>query len=205
VPKALKQLPGCIGAACTYYLTAFETGRSNTIDNVLETASGGHQVDVNNNTVDGDEVTYAFDADANEFSDLSGVTLGTDGGTSYFKTLFDTYDLSFNGVSHLAWTGSNVQSYGHYSSGVGDQRTLNNTVNVIQGGSCESLDNCTGNREPGLFHDVVYEQNGDGSIWYRWDNYIISDTGEIARHSAFSNVTSGAVFKRRLLALAERC
>jgi hypothetical protein len=32
---ALRQLPGCIGAACDYYLTGYETARSNTRDNML--------------------------------------------------------------------------------------------------------------------------------------------------------------------------
>ena len=58
---ALRQLPGCVGSACAYNLTSFETGRSNTQDGMKEIARDGHQVDVNNNGVAGDRVEGAFD------------------------------------------------------------------------------------------------------------------------------------------------
>ncbi|MFA6004818.1 MAG: FecR family protein, partial [Elusimicrobiota bacterium] len=93
---ALRQLPGCIGAACSYYLTGYETARSNTTDNMLEVTSGGHQVDVNNNGVAADAVTEAFDPATDRYVSLAA-------GQSFYKTLFNDYSLKFNGVEHGKW------------------------------------------------------------------------------------------------------
>ena len=50
------------------------------------------------------------------------------------------------------------------------------------------------------FHDVVYASNGDGSIWEKYDSYVISDEGKVARTSDFAAVGfSGANFKTALL------
>ncbi|PCI36956.1 MAG: hypothetical protein COB53_07900 [Elusimicrobia bacterium] len=206
---ALRQTAGCVDTACEFFMRSFRTGYSNTTDNVLETASGGHLVDINNNGVAGDDVTAAFDSNANDF-----VTLAAN--QPFFTTLFDTEDISFNGVSHGSWVSGvgayafgagtgcvgagcgGVQSYGD-AIGAGDQRTLTTVVSIISGASCSSLDECTGNREEGLFHDIVYRQNGTGTIWDKFENYVILDDGTIVPHSAFAGVTGGADFKARLL------
>ncbi|MCR4293991.1 MAG: hypothetical protein NUW21_00540, partial [Elusimicrobia bacterium] len=52
----------------------------------------------------------------------------------------------------------------------------------------------------GIFHDVVYASNGDGSIWEKYDSYVISDEGKIARTSDFAATGfSGQSFKETLL------
>lgn len=226
--QALRQTSGCISTACEWWITDYRMAYSNTQDTVLETVSGGHLVDVNNNQVSGDEVTFAFDSNANNFVQVSAPTAdtaaanpGRNGNTPFFTTIYDTENLTFNGVSHGSWVsgvgaynaaagGANctadgvgfgcggVQSYGN-SSGTGDQRTVTTVVSLISGASCSSLDRCTGNRDTGLFHDIVYRQNGAGTIWDKFDNYVILDDGTIVPHSAFSGVTSGADFKARLL------
>jgi len=198
---ALRQLPGCIGAACTWYLTGYQTAWSNTTDVVLETASGGHQVDVNNNADNDDNVTSAFDPGANDFVSLSA-------GTQFWTTLFDTYDLKFNNVTHTSWVsavgnftgaqGTGIQSMGG-TDGTGDNRTVTNVVSIISGGNCVTKDNCTGNREAGKFHDIIYRQNAGGTVWDKFDNYIINDEGKVAEHSDFAGITSGAAYKARLL------
>jgi hypothetical protein len=225
---ALRQTAGCIGNPCEYWISSYRMGYSNTQDNVLETVGGGHLVDVNNNQVAGDEVTFAFDPVSNNFVTVSAGTTddaasnaARNANTSFWKTLYDTESLTFNGVSHGSWVsgvgsynaaagGANcdangvgygcggVQSYGN-SSGTGDQRTVTTVVSIISGASCSTLDKCTGNRDAGLFHDIVYRQNGTGTIWDKFDNYVILDDGTIVPHSAFAGVTSGADFKARLL------
>lgn len=202
---ALRQLPGCIGSACTWFLTGYQTAYSNTTDVVLETVSNGHQVDVNNNGVAGDEVAFSFDTNTNSFVQLPGVTncvkngVCADGGTAFFSTLFDTYNLAFNGVTHTGWTGANIQSMGHNFTGAGDQRTMNNVVSIVASPNCATIDECTGNREPGLFHDIIYRKNAGGTIWDKFDTYVIDDNGKVSSHSDFANLTTGAQFKARLL------
>ncbi|TPW22102.1 MAG: hypothetical protein FD126_21 [Elusimicrobia bacterium] len=198
---ALRQLPGCIGAQCTWWLTGFQTAWSNTQDVVLETASGGHMVDVNNNADGDDNVTKAFDPAVNDFVTLPAAT-------PFFTTLFDTYSLKFNNVVHTSWVsavgnftgvlGTGIQSMGG-TDGAGDNRTVTNVVNLVSAPNCATLDECTGNREPGKFHDIIYRKNGAGTIWDKFDNYIIDDNGKIANHSDFANITNGADYKRRLL------
>ena len=214
---ALRQLPGCIGAPCQYYLTGYQTSWSNTTDSVVENASDGHQVDLNNNNVSGDEVSSAFDPAINGFTsvntgtaDTAAANPGKNANTPFFFTLFDKYDLKFNNVIHTSWVpsssitawngtaGTGIQSMGN-SSGTGDQRTVNNVVSIIRSPNCDTLDTCTGNREPGYFHDIIYRKNGTGTIWDKFDNYIIDDNGTIAKQSDFGGITSGAQYKRRLL------
>lgn len=212
---ALRELPGCIGAQCTWWLTGYQTAYSNTQDAVVETVSGGHQVNVNGNGVAGDEVAFAFDTNKNDFTRLPGVTecvkngVCADGGTAFFTTLFDTYRLTFNGILHTGWdsnvgnftgvAGTGIQSMGHNFTGANDQRALNNVVSLVSSPNCATLDECTGNREPGKFHDIIYRKNAAGTIWDKFDNYIIDDNGNIAEHSDFSSLTTGAQFKARLL------
>ncbi|OGR58247.1 MAG: hypothetical protein A2X36_13315 [Elusimicrobia bacterium GWA2_69_24] len=188
---AFQQLPGCVGAACQFYLTEYETGRSNTIDNVLENASGGVQRDVNNNADATDDVASFFDPARNDFS-------GVAPGVPFFKTIYPTYALKFNGVSHLSW------NYGGVIAGFTSQNQVAdvNAVGLVQGANCDTLDNCTGNRDPGFFHDIVYEATGGlggGAVWDKWDSYVIDDEGKVAKHSDFANITSGADYKERLL------
>ncbi|MFA6030151.1 MAG: FecR family protein [Elusimicrobiota bacterium] len=225
---ALRQVPGCVGAPCDYWVTDFKTGYSNTQDSVVETASGGHLVDLNNNQVSGDEVTFAFDAAKNDYASVSAPTADTAGAnpgrnanTSFWAALYDTYSLAYNGQNHNTWTsavgaynaaagGANctaggvgfgcggVQSMGD-SNGVGDQRTVNNVTSVLRSPNCDTLDNCTGYRDSGLFHYIIYSKNGDGSKWDKYDTYVIDDAGKVAPFSAFSGATSGSAYKATLL------
>ncbi|MFA5140010.1 MAG: FecR family protein [Elusimicrobiota bacterium] len=93
---AFKQVPGCVGSPCQYYITSYEVGRSNTQDNVLENASGGHQVDLNSNVAADDDVAFAFDPSQNEYVDVPN-------GTAFYGTLYDTYALKYNGIAHTEW------------------------------------------------------------------------------------------------------
>ncbi|MBI5883856.1 MAG: FecR domain-containing protein [Elusimicrobia bacterium] len=69
---ALRQLAGGADSAPEYYLKAFETGRSNTKDSMVELAAGGHQVDVNNNLSNNDNVTSLYNPVTGAFDDVTG-------------------------------------------------------------------------------------------------------------------------------------
>jgi len=80
---ALRQMGGRADAAPEYFLTAFETGRSNTRDSMLEKAEGGHLVDVNHNVGGADDDGALFDPVTDRFEDVTG--------RAVFTTLYDRY------------------------------------------------------------------------------------------------------------------
>lgn len=187
---ALRQVSGCIAAACDYFLTSYDTGRSNTVDKVVETASGGHQVDVNNNLEARDAVTAAFDPATDRWVSLNVSNPGGVGNEKFYQTLFDNYSIKFNDVVHQSWTGSNIQNT--YAD-----VTYTNVTTVQYEPSC-APPNCTYTEE-GVQHQIVYAENAGGAIWEKYDNYIISDEGKIAKLSDFSGITSGSAYKTTLL------
>jgi hypothetical protein len=216
---ALRELPGCIGSACQYYLTGYDTGRSNGIDNMLEVASGGHPIDVNNDGNAADAVTSAFNPLMNQFISLRVPNAGGSGNQSYFQTLFDYDKLTFDGVPHGGWVpaggvtpydgtlGTGVQNYGaQINSGAVAIDMGNPTAGSYSPSSLTTLQNppacappnCTYN-DAGLEHQVVYAANGDGSVWEMYDNYIISDAGKVATTAAFTGLTSGSAYEQTLL------
>ena len=99
---ALRQLGGGLGTAPAYFLTGFETGRSNTRDSAVEVAQGGHLVDVNNNADPADNVAFFYDAVTDRYIDAVG--------KSVFQTLFDRYGFYLNGGLKYGWT-NNITSY----------------------------------------------------------------------------------------------
>lgn len=188
---ALRQLGGCLGATgCDYFMTSYETARSNTIDNMVELASGGHQVNVNANADPDDDVTVVYDRGTDTWVSITAAT-------PFWQTLYDTYNLTFNGVSHDSWNqpGGDVQSY--------LPAALPSRVQVTslqEAPNCAPPD-CTYS-ESGVIHQVIYNSNGavnNHSVWEKYDNYIISDEGKIAKTSDFNGITTGAQFKQTLL------
>jgi len=187
---ALRQLPGCINSPCNYFLTGYETARSNTQDNMLEITSGGHQVDVNNNGYAADAVTAAFDPATDQF-----VTLAAN--QPFYKTLFDNYRLTFNGVEHSKWAPFGASNITKTQANVAGGVAYTYTTQLVYPPTC-GPPNCTYD-EAGIMHSVVYAENGDGSIWERYDNYIISDEGKIANTVDFAGFSSGTSYKQTLL------
>lgn len=193
---ALRQISGCIDAACSYFMTSYRTGRSNTQDAMLEVASGGHQVDVNNNVITAaggnaqDDVTAAYDPASASF-----IPLAT--GRPFFTTLYDNYNLTFNGVSHQSWAGTNIQNMVKTDALA---PVFTNVTTVQSSPACAPPD-CTYNEiGEGIFHDVVYASNVAGDVWEKYDSYVISDAGKIAKASDFSATGFGGTsFKQTLL------
>ena len=198
---ALRQIPGCADAACAYFLTSYKTGRSNTTDAMLEVASGGHLVDVNNNGVAADAVYAAYDPAKAAYVPLNVPTPGGLGNQPFFQTLFNNYNLTFNGVSHQSWTQSaaGLAQPGANITNTTTDLAYTNVTTVKNMPGCSPPD-CTYNElGDGLFHDVVYSADGTGAIWEKYDSYVISDAGKIARTSDFSTGFGGAAFKQNLI------
>ena len=211
---ALRELPGCIGNPCPYYLTGYDTGRSNTVDNMLEVTSGGHQVDVNNNGVAADLVSAAFDPGTNQVTALSVPNPGGVGNQSFYHTLYNNYSLTFNGVEHGKWTPAagaiytGAEAYNVVGCTVGQPciRNMDADLNQASGGSYTTVQSppacappdCTYN-EAGVEHQVVYAVNNGGDVWEKYDNYIISDEGHVANTADFAGSYSGAWYKQTLM------
>jgi hypothetical protein len=194
---ALRQIGGCIGALCQYNLISYRTGRSNTQDNMLEVAGGGHQIDVNNNGVAGDAVSAAYDPASASFISLNLPNPGGVGNQPFFQTLYNTYNLTFNGVSHQSWAPAGaVVNIQNTTTDV----TYTNLTTVQKAPACAPPD-CTYNEiGEGIFHDVVYASNVAGDVWEKYDSYVINDAGKIAKTSDFSATGfSGTSFKQTLL------
>lgn len=185
---ALRQVSGCIGAACDYFLLSYDTGRSNTLDSVVEAASGGHQVDVNNNGEASDAVTAAFDPATDRWVSLAA-------GQPFYQTLFNDYSIKFNGVTHQSWASARLG--GADIRNTTTDVSYNNVTTVQFAPSCAPPD-CTYTEE-GVLHQVVYSADVTGALWEKYDNYIISDEGRIANLSDFAGVTSGSQYKTSML------
>ncbi|MFA6030147.1 MAG: FecR family protein [Elusimicrobiota bacterium] len=191
---ALRQLPGGLDAAPDYFLTGFETGRSNTLDSLRETASGGHLVDVNNNAELTDDVAQFFDAEHDRYLDAEG--------HSVWQTLFDRYGFYLNGKLKYGWSGTDIGSYAEAVSAssndplTGAALTSANAYLDDSGSlSLRTVNTTFPNAD--RVHQRVYESYSDGSS-ISWDNYIIDDQGVVARSSVFEGL-SGASFRSRLL------
>lgn len=104
VSEALRAVSGTAGAAPGRTLTAYESVRSNGPDVVLETADGGHQVNLNGNADGADDVAAAFDPVTGAFRDAVGTTA--------WRSLFDHWGLYVNGRLAAGWTGNNIQTSG---------------------------------------------------------------------------------------------
>lgn len=177
---ALRQLGGTPQTPA-WYLTSYQTGRSNTIDSVEENASGGHPVDVNGNLDTTDDVSSYFDSASDKYVSVTG---------SFYKNLFDYYSIKYNGTQTYAWAPNspNVQSY--LSSDI--------TTSIYGGNSSYTIDSSF---PDGTFlHDRIKETYGSaGDEYTQYDNYIIDNDGNVASVNDFTGVTSGPQYREALL------
>ncbi|MBI3549383.1 MAG: FecR domain-containing protein [Elusimicrobia bacterium] len=205
---ALRQIQGAPFTAPEYFLTQYQTARSNTIDNVVETATGGHLVDVNNNGIAADAQTAVYNPGTNGIVTLSVPNPGGVGNDKFFTTIFDNYALSFNGVNHIA-KATNVGAYvptldvngfpvynaGNVTGAQGSTQLTNTfTTSIVTAPNCQDVNNCTGFPDGTNLHMIVYSENGGGTIWDKFDNYIISDDGKLAKQSDFAGLSQGPSF-----------
>lgn len=192
---ALRYLNGKTGSAPDYYVTSFETGRSNTIDSIQETGTGGHLV---NTPLAEDTVLY--DPGSNSFQTVAA-------GAGFWQTLFNNYSYRVNGAEKYGWQPAagvtDITAYDYTATGF-NTRILGGAG--LGGVTCATLACEQTNRpsavtQPGgadKLHDraTISYSNGSYEIY---DSYIISDEGEIASPRDFGGVTNGATYKSTLL------
>ncbi|MFH1368370.1 MAG: FecR family protein [Elusimicrobiota bacterium] len=177
---ALRDLNGKIDTAPEYYLLAYETGRSNTLDKIEEQASGGHLVDVNNNTPTDDDVTSYYNADTDTFETV-------DTGRVFYQPLFNNYTYKINSNEKISW---------EPKSGITNIQSALDLKYTYAGQVM-----WTGTEWPSgtnVMNQRINVYYGDGT-WEKWDNYIINDEGQTASKSDFNNITTGADYKAELL------
>lgn len=183
---ALRQLSGSVDTAPTYWLTSFETGRSNTKDSMVEVAQGGHPVDVNNNADATDDVAFFYNGAKDKYESVAG--------RSVFQTLYDKYGFYVNGSLKYGWTGNNIQQYSDTVAASNNDPITG--AALAQALPARSVSTTFPNSDQ--IHQVIYESYSDGT-YIKWDNYIINDDGKIATISDFQGPTSGVSYKEKLL------
>lgn len=191
---ALRYLNGKVGTAPDYFITAFETGRSNTIDRVQENGAGGHLVST---TLTQDTVVY--DPGSNTFSTVAS-------GASMWKTLFDNYSYKINGTEKFGWSpmgAPNITSYDYVATGI-QTRILGGAgaggVDCLTQ-ACETANRPSAVTQPETadkLHDRVSISYANGTQ-ETYDFYVIGDDGRQATAADFANVSSGATYKNTLL------
>jgi hypothetical protein len=201
---ATRYLTGKAGAAPDYFVTEFESGRSNTRDSVVEIGTGGHLV---NSPLTADKVVY--DGQTNTFTTETA-------GTAFWSTLFDNYSYKINGTEKFGWqpaAGANITSYDYVAGGI--------NTRILGGGAACGLAGCataapvtctsqacedaarpsavTQPEGTGTFHDrvtITYTFDGSREVY---DFFVVSDEGRVATKADFNGVTSGATYKEKLI------
>lgn len=195
---ALKDVDGKIGAdAPMYYLTAYESGRSNTQDTIAETGAGGH---LTQTTLADPKTVYHPDTDSFETAAA---------GSTFWETLFDNYSYKVNGTEWFGWeplSGSNIAAYDYTAWRT---RIAGSTLGTSGAAiSCSGQSDCLSKEgtlrassltQPdgsNLLHDrveVSYKASLTGPVLYseKYDFYVIDDQGKVATPSDFSGVLSG--------------
>ena len=202
--SATRYLTGKSGAAPDYFVTEFETGRSNTRDSIVEVGTGGHLV---NAPLSSDKVAY--DGQTNTFTTETA-------GTAFWTTLFDNYSYKINGTEKYGWqpaAGANITSYDYAAGGIHTRILGGGASCALAGCATAGPVNCTSTAcenaarpstvtQPegaGTFHDrvtITYAFNGTQEIY---DFYVVSDEGRVATKADFNGVTSGARYKEKLV------
>ncbi|MBI2386458.1 MAG: FecR domain-containing protein [Elusimicrobia bacterium] len=201
---ATRYLTGKSGAAPDYFITEFETGRSNTRDSVVEIGTGGHLV---NSPLTADKVAY--DGQTNTFTTETA-------GTAFWTTLFDNYSYKINGTEKYGWepaAGANITSYDYAVGGI-HTRILGGGADCALAGcavaapvnctstACENAARPSAITQPegaGVFHDRVTITYAFDGTMEMYDFYVVSDEGRVATKADFSGVTSGARYKEKLV------
>lgn len=204
---ALKDVNGKTGnTPPAYYLTEYESGRSNTTDTILENGAGGH---LNQSTLTENKTVYHADTDSFE-TVASGSTL--------WETLFDNYSYKVNNTEWYGWqplSGSGITAYDYTQFQTRIAGSLLGT-----GGSatiaCSGQSDCVAKENllrvseitkpdgQDILHDKVtleYKAALAGPVVYSetYDFYTTDDTGKIATNADFSGVLSGESYLDTLL------
>ncbi|MEK7287939.1 MAG: FecR family protein [Elusimicrobiota bacterium] len=188
VGKALLQLGGGMTLP-DYYLTGYESYRSNTTDNMKELASGGHLVDLG--PAGTGEAAQAFDAN-------QGKTISLVSGDHYYKTFFDSYALSVNGNNKITLDASalSLSGSGDFKGRVQSLAHEDASWRYAGGGVFTEV------KGPGDYngdmHFAINNTFNDGTF-LNYSMYMVRDDGSLLNLKDFNNVSSGEKLKELMM------
>ncbi len=224
---ALKDIGGKLGStAPDYYLKEYETLMSNTIDNITDSASNGHlvrivfdgtnyklyqqsnaddsspdrtieaaalQPDGSYKIYDPIRDTFSLVSAANHddaikigvLDQLTGNYRNLESGDIYWKTRFDDYASFVNSTAKMAYT---KKSFTTHTVAIDLDANFTNAPITTASEFPSGVDNLHNKLS-------VYYADGSKSIY---DNYIISDDGDVVPASTLSGFSSSAEYKSKL-------
>ena len=224
---ALKEVGGKLGAtAPDYYLTGYEMVMSNTKDNITDTASGGHLVQIR---IDGDQYVLTN-------TDSSGVTTEkrvdiaagqADGSYRVYDPLSDNFKLvtaaNLTEAKKLSILDPVTDSYRDLASSdsywktrfndysyrinqtlkqtFSKKSTMSNTLAIDLDATWTNSPVTSISEYPSgtgtLYNRLsLYYQDGSKTVF---DNYIINDNGDVAPASRFDGLSTSTAYKNELL------
>jgi hypothetical protein len=220
---ALRQSQGGLGSTRPdYYLTAYQTLMSNTVDNVTENATGGHQV-----KIDFDGTTYHLtDPTTGNTRDIDAAVLQPDGSYKIYNPVQDTFSLVKSGdvtdATKISVLDPVSQSYRNLASGDTYWKTRFNDYNSAINGNLKTVFSKKSTSLSTLAVDldadfanapivtVLEQPSGPNSLHNRlslyysdgtkstYDTYIIDDQGNIGSRDAFSGASTSAEYRNQL-------
>jgi hypothetical protein len=221
---ALREIGGKLGtSAPDYYLTAYETMMSNTIDRIGDSAAGGHLVKV---TFDGTNYVLTDNADATNTRTIEAAALQSDGSYKIYNPLSDTFSLvtaanrdealKVGVLDPLNGSYRNLESgdtywktrFNTYSSFINESSKLGydkksfvtNTLAIDLDTNFTNAPITTASEFPSGTDNLhnrlsVYYADGSRTVY---DNYIIDDEGATVPTATLSGVSGSAEYKNKL-------
>ncbi len=221
---ALRESRGALGAtAPDYYLTSYETLMSNTVDNITESATGGHlvKIDVTNGIY-----TLTDPTDPTNTRTIDAAVLQTDGSYKIYNPVNDTFSrvtaANLTEAIKISVLDSNTLSYRDLASGDvywktrfnGYSSAINSILKTVfskKAGVTNALaidlDSDFSNapittvmEQPSGANNLhnrlsVYYSDGSKTVY---DTFIVDDEGKLAPASTFDGLSSGAAYKNEL-------
>lgn len=166
-------LAGTVQSASAWTLTSYAQTRAGSGHTLTETASGGHQVDLNSNADPLDDVASLYDPATDTYVSVVGRPV--------FRTLFDASSLSADGVVKRGWSGTNIQAQSDAVPLALPSYTANTTF-----------------PDSGSVRRVDLESYADGS-WLVTETRAVNPEGGTASRSTFGGATTGSPWALSLL------
>jgi len=222
---ALNQINGGVNTQPDYYLTAYETGQSNTVDSTHDTATGGHLVKV---TQDGSGNYVLTDAsDPSNVRTIPKAQLQSDGSYEIYNPLSDSFETVAAAQKDAAqqfgvyipendtfrdlaptdtlWK-TRFNTYEHAIDNVTKQSYVKGTgiTNVLATAQDATWTYAGGSiisvtkTDASNIDQTITTYYGDGT-WESYRTVLIDDLGHPAPQSAFAGIATGAEYKGELL------
>lgn len=221
---ALKQIRGKLGVtAPDYYLTAYETDTSNTVDHIRESATGGHLAKI---FFDGTKYTLTDPSDPSNSRTIEAAALQSDGNYKIYNPDSDTFSVVTAAQKDEALKISVLDSVSGSYRNLGPDDTLwktrfnsltssvnsvtktayarktgiTNMLAVDLDASFTNAPIVTLNEFPsgtGLLHNRLSLFYGDGTKLV-YNNKIVDDEGKLAEADKFAGVSTSEAYKNEL-------